>query len=47
MTQSEYLALSQATGAYVLEVVVGGPAIRWFEAGDQPTQVQGLYAGGD
>ncbi len=48
LTQSEYLALSQATGAYVLEVVVGGPADQaGLKAGDQPTQVQGLYAGGD
>lgn len=48
LTQAEYLNLSQATGAYVLEVVPGGPADQaGMLAGDQPTQVQGLYAGGD
>ena len=48
LTQAEYLGLSQATGAYVLEVVSGGPADQaGLQAGDQPTQIQGLYAGGD
>ena len=48
LTQSEYLDLPQATGAYVLEVVAGGPADQaGLLAGDQPTQVQGLYSGGD
>ena len=48
LTQAEYLNLSQATGAYVLEVVPGGPADQaGLLAGDQPTEVQGLYAGGD
>lgn len=48
LTQAEYLGLSQATGAYVLEVVAGGPAEQaGLQAGDQPTQIQGLYAGGD
>lgn len=48
LTQAEYLNLSQATGAYVLEVVPGGPADQaGLLAGDQPTEVQGLYSGGD
>ena len=48
LTQAEYLELPQATGAYVLEVVAGGPADQaGLQAGDQPTQVQGLYSGGD
>ena len=48
LTQAEYLDLSQATGAYIVEVVPGGPADKaGLQAGDQPTQVQGLYAGGD
>ena len=48
LTQAEYLDLPQATGAYVLEVVAGGPADQaGLRAGDQPTQVQGLYSGGD
>jgi 2-alkenal reductase len=48
LTQAEYLNLSQATGAYVLEVVSGGPSDQaGLRAGDQPTEVQGLYAGGD
>lgn len=48
LTQADYLGLSQATGAYVIEVVTGGPADQaGLQDGDQPTQVQGLYAGGD
>lgn len=46
--EADYLGLSQASGAYVLEVVTGGPADQaGLQAGNQPTQVQGLYAGGD
>lgn len=46
--QAELLGLSQATGAYVVEVVDGGPA---DEAGVQeatkPTDIPGLFSGGD
>jgi 2-alkenal reductase len=46
--EADYLGLSQATGAYVLDVVTGGPADQaGLQAGNQPTQVQGLYSGGD
>ena len=48
LAQAEFLDLSQATGAYVVEVVPGGPADEaGIQAGDQPTQIQGLEAGGD
>ena len=48
LTQAELLGLSQATGAYVVEVVPGGPADEaGFQAGDEPTQIQGVFAGGD
>ena len=48
LAQAEFLGLSQATGAYVVEVVPGGPADEaGIQAGDQPTQIQGLEAGGD
>lgn len=48
LAQAEFLGLSQATGAYVVEVVDGGPADEaGIQAGDQPTEVPGLYAGGD
>lgn len=48
LSQAEFLALPQATGAYVLEVVPGGPSDQaGLRAGNQPTEVQGLYAGGD
>jgi 2-alkenal reductase len=46
--QAELLGLSRATGAYVVEVVDGGPA---DEAGvqeaNEPTDIPGLFAGGD
>jgi 2-alkenal reductase len=46
--QAELLGLSRATGAYVVEVVDGGPS---DEAGvqeaDIPTEIPGLFAGGD
>ncbi|MBG0771759.1 MAG: PDZ domain-containing protein, partial [Anaerolineaceae bacterium] len=46
--EADYLGLSEATGAYILEVVQGGPADQaGLQAGTQPTQVQGLYGGGD
>ncbi len=48
LTQAQYLGLSQATGAYIAEVVTDGPADgAGLRAGDEPTEVQGLYAGGD
>jgi 2-alkenal reductase len=48
LTQAEFLEISQATGAYVAEIVPGGPADQaGIRAGNQPTQVQGLFAGGD
>jgi len=48
LSQAELLGLSQATGAYVVEVVPGGPADQaGLQAGNEPTQVQGLFAGGD
>ncbi|MEA3327758.1 MAG: trypsin-like peptidase domain-containing protein [Chloroflexota bacterium] len=48
LTQADYLGLSQANGAYVVEVVSGGPSEdAGIRAGNQPTQIQGLYNGGD
>lgn len=48
LTDADFLGLPQANGAYIVEVVPGGPADRaGLKAGTQPTQVQGLYAGGD
>jgi len=48
LTQAEYLGLQQANGAYVVEVVSGGPSEEaGIRAGNQPTQIQGLYNGGD
>lgn len=48
LAQAEFLGLSQATGAYVVEVVQGGPSDEaGIQAGDESTQVQGLQAGGD
>lgn len=48
LAQSEYLGIARATGAYVVEIVDNGPAdLAGMRAGNQPTQVQGLFAGGD
>ncbi|QRN82780.1 trypsin-like peptidase domain-containing protein [Chloroflexota bacterium] len=48
LSEADYLGLSEATGAYILEVVPGGPADQaGLQAGNQLTQVQGLYGGGD
>lgn len=48
LTQAEILDLPQATGAYVVDVVKGGPAdeagIRY---GTKSSQIAGLYTGGD
>jgi S1-C subfamily serine protease len=44
----EALGLSTFTGAYVLTVTPGGPADQaGIRAGDQPTSIEGLSAGGD
>lgn len=48
LDQAEYLGLTQATGAYVVEIVANGPAdLAGIRAGSRPTQVQGLLTGGD
>ncbi len=45
---ADILGLSQATGAYVVEVVEGGPADdAGLRDGDQATEIAGYYAGGD
>jgi S1-C subfamily serine protease len=42
------LGLSQSGGAYVLDVVPGGPAdLAGLRAGDQQTEIPGMLAGGD
>ena len=44
----EELGLKSFTGAYVTDVAPGGPAERaGIKAGDQPTNIPGLQAGGD
>jgi S1-C subfamily serine protease len=48
LMESELLGVPQTTGAYVLEVRPGGPADQaGLRAGDKPTSVTGLNAGGD
>ena len=48
LTQAEILNLDQANGAYVAQVVDGGPSDQaGLREGDQPTEVFGLLAGGD
>jgi S1-C subfamily serine protease len=48
LVQAEYLGLSQANGAYVVEVIEGGPADEaGIQAGSQATDYQGLFTGGD
>ncbi|HOM67167.1 MAG: putative periplasmic serine endoprotease DegP-like precursor [Chloroflexi bacterium ADurb.Bin120] len=48
LANAELLGLPTANGAYVLDVVPGGPADKaGLKAGSQATQVAGLYAGGD
>jgi len=48
LTQAEFLGLSQATGAYVVEVVSGGPSdLAGIQDGGETTLIQGLFAGGD
>lgn len=48
LLEQEALGLPQSTGAYVDEVVSGGPADQaGLIGGSKPTQIQGLLAGGD
>jgi S1-C subfamily serine protease len=48
LAQAEFLGLSQANGAYVVEVVDGGPSDQaGVLPGNQPTEIPGLSAGGD
>jgi len=48
LTQAELLNLDRATGAYIADVVEGGPADQaGLQAGNQPTEVFNLFAGGD
>lgn len=48
LTQAESLNLPIATGAYVVDIVPGGPADEaGLQVGRQPTDFQGLLAGGD
>ncbi|MEL7646183.1 MAG: trypsin-like peptidase domain-containing protein [Anaerolineaceae bacterium] len=48
LTTVEALNLPQSTGAYVTDVVAGGPADRaGLRGGSTQTQISGLYGGGD
>jgi S1-C subfamily serine protease len=48
LTEADLLDLPQANGAYVMEVVPGGPADQaGLRAGEQSTQIAGLSGGGD
>ena len=48
LAQAEFLDLPQANGAYVVELVPGGPSDQaGIQAGESPTQIPGLFAGGD
>jgi S1-C subfamily serine protease len=48
LSEIEALGLNTYTGAYVLDVTAGGPAdLAGIKAGDTPTRLQGLNAGGD
>lgn len=48
LTEADLLGLPQATGAYVVEIVPGGPADQaGLQAGSETTEIAGLYAGGD
>lgn len=48
LIQQELLGLPQAAGAYVTEVVAGGPAAEaGIRGGDEPTEFPTLKAGGD
>jgi 2-alkenal reductase len=48
LTDAELFGLDQATGAYVLQVVEGGPSDEaGIRAGDEQIQYPGYFAGGD
>jgi len=48
LAQAEFLNLETANGAYIVEVVPGGPADQaGLQSGNQTTPVPGLLAGGD
>ena len=48
LPQIEALGLTTYTGAYVVDVVPGGPAEQaGIRAGETPTSIEGLFAGGD
>jgi S1-C subfamily serine protease len=48
LIEAQALGLSQTNGAYIVEVVTGGPADKaGLKAGADPTDYLGLYAGGD
>jgi S1-C subfamily serine protease len=48
LADQEALSLPQSTGVYVTQVTAGGPAEKaGIRAGDQPTDITGLMAGGD
>ena len=48
LSEIEALGLKTFTGAYVVSVTPGGPADQaGIQAGDTPTRIDGLNAGGD
>jgi S1-C subfamily serine protease len=48
LAQAEFLGLPQANGAYIVEIVPGGPSDQaGLQAGTQSTPVAGFFAGGD
>jgi 2-alkenal reductase len=48
LAEIEALKLSQTTGVYITVVTAGGPAdAAGLRAGDRPTSIEGLSAGGD
>jgi 2-alkenal reductase len=48
LAQADFLDLPQATGAYIVEIVPGGPSdLAGLQVGTQTTPVPGLFAGGD
>lgn len=48
LAQADFLDLPQATGAYIVEIVPGGPSdLAGLQAGTQTTPVPSLFAGGD
>jgi 2-alkenal reductase len=48
LSQAEFLGLPVANGAYIVDIVPGGPSDQaGLRAGSQATSVGGLFAGGD